>query len=51
MEGERVVLVEEGGPAQYLKVIASGEVDATLLEILEDYIKRQKKRLELPSKP
>jgi hypothetical protein len=45
MEGERVVFVEEGGPAQYLKVIASGEMDATLLEALEDYIKRQKKRL------
>lgn len=48
MEGERVVFVEEGGPDQYLKVIASGALDGTLLEALEDYIKRQKKRLNLP---
>jgi hypothetical protein len=42
---ERVVFVEEGGPAQYLKLVASGELDAGMLEALEDYIKRQKKRL------
>jgi hypothetical protein len=42
---ERVVFVEEGGPSQYLKLVASGELDAGMLEALEDYIKRQKKRL------
>ena len=30
---------------KYLKLAASGEVDETLLESLEDYVKRQKKRL------
>ena len=45
MEGERVVFVEEGGPASYLKLVASGELDETMIEALEDYIKRQKKRL------
>jgi hypothetical protein len=29
----------------YLKLIASGDVDGTMLEALEDYVKRQKKRL------
>jgi hypothetical protein len=28
-----------------LKLVASGEVDETMLEALEDYVKRQKKRL------
>ena len=45
MEGERVVFFEEGGPTQYVKLIASGVMDESLLEALEDYIKRQKKRL------
>jgi hypothetical protein len=45
MSGERVVFVEEGGPSQYLKLVACGELDATMLEALEDYVKRQKKRL------
>jgi hypothetical protein len=47
---ERVVFVEEAGPAQYLKLVASGELDAGMLEALEDYIKRQKKRLEAAQK-
>jgi hypothetical protein len=46
MEGERVVFVEESGPSQYLKVIANGDMDESLLEALEDYVARQKKRLE-----
>ena len=36
---------EESNPQSYLKLIASGEVDETMLEALEDYVKRQKKRL------
>jgi len=46
MEGERVVFTEETNPQNYLKLIASGEVDETMLEALEDYVKRQKKRLK-----
>lgn len=46
MTGERVVFVEESGPDQYLKLVAAGQMDDTLLEALEDYIKRQKKRLQ-----
>jgi hypothetical protein len=45
MEGERVVFTEETNPQTYVKLIASGEVDDILLEALEDYVKRQKKRL------
>jgi hypothetical protein len=33
-----------------LKLLASGEVDETMLDALEDYVKRQKKRLGLPPK-
>jgi hypothetical protein len=46
MSGERVVFVEESGPDQYLKLVAAGQMDETLLEALEDYVKRQKKRLQ-----
>jgi hypothetical protein len=45
MAGERVVFTEESDPQNYLKLVASGEVDETMLEALEDYVKRQKKRL------
>jgi len=46
MDGERIAFTEEGHPGQYLKLIASGEVDDGLLEALEDYVKRQRKRLQ-----
>jgi hypothetical protein len=45
MGGERVVFTEETNPQNYLKLVASGEVDETMLEAHEDYVKRQKKRL------
>lgn len=45
MESERVAFIEENQPGQYLKLIASGEVDDTMLEALEDYVRRQRKRL------
>jgi hypothetical protein len=45
MSGERVVFVEESGPDQYLKLVAAGQMDESLLEALEDFVKRQKKRL------
>lgn len=43
MEGERVVFTEEVRPSQYLKLIASGELDEIALEALEDFVKRQRK--------
>jgi hypothetical protein len=46
MHGERVVFTEEGQPSQYLKLIASGDVDDFLLEALEDFVKRQRRRLK-----
>lgn len=45
MEGERVVFSEETGTEQYLKLVAAGPLDDSLLEALEDYIRRQRKRL------
>jgi len=47
MEGERVVFTEESNPHNYLKLIASGDVDGTMLEALEDYVKRRKSGLRL----
>lgn len=49
-QNERVVYVEEGGPGQYLKLVASGDVDDYLLEAIEDFVKRQRKRLARASK-
>jgi hypothetical protein len=51
MAGERVVFTEEGQPNQYLKLVASGAIDDGLLEALEDFVKRQRKRLEFLQKP
>lgn len=45
MDGERIVFTEESNPHNYLKLIANGDVDETMLEALEDYVKRQKRRL------
>lgn len=45
MADERVVFTEESNPQQYVKLVASGDVDGTLLEALEDFVKRQRKRL------
>jgi hypothetical protein len=39
------VFTEESNPQQYVKLVASGDVDETLLDALQDYVKRQKKRL------
>ena len=46
MDGERVAFTEESQPGQYLKLIASGDVDDFMLEALEDYVKRQRRRLQ-----
>lgn len=45
MDGERIVFVEEAEASQYLKLVASGEISTDMLEALEDFIKRQKRRL------
>lgn len=45
MEGERVVFSEETEAERYLKLVAAGRLDDSLLEALEDYIRRQRKRL------
>jgi hypothetical protein len=47
MDGERVVFTEESNPQQYVKLLVSGDVDETLLDALQDYVKRQKKRLRI----
>lgn len=44
--GERVVFTEEGAPGQYLVVKASGDVTDDMLEALEDFVRRQRKRIE-----
>ncbi|UPA24582.1 hypothetical protein [Shinella oryzae] len=44
-QSERIVLTEESEPGQYIKLIASGDIDEGLIEALEDFIKRQRKRL------
>jgi hypothetical protein len=51
MDGERVVFIEEGRPNQYLKLIVSGEFDDSLVEALEDFVKRQRKRLRASPPP
>jgi hypothetical protein len=40
-----VTTASEAGPGQYLKVIATGELDDVQIEALEDFIKRRKKRI------
>lgn len=50
MEGERIVFTEEGRPGQYLKLIASDDFDDTMLEALEDFVKRQRRRLQRSQK-
>lgn len=42
---ERTVFTEEGEPGQYLILRVAGDVTDHMLEALEDYVKRQRKRL------
>lgn len=49
MEGERVIFMDEVGPGQYLKVIASGDLDSSLIEAMEDFTKRRRKRMTTQS--
>jgi hypothetical protein len=39
------VFTEESDPQRYVRLIGSGVVDDSLLEVLEDYVKLQRKRL------
>jgi len=51
MDGERIVFTEESQPNQYVKLVASGEVDEDLLDAISDYVNRQKKRLKVMITP
>jgi hypothetical protein len=48
MSAERVVVVEESALGQYVKVVTCGNLDDSLLDAIEDYVKRQRKRAEAP---
>lgn len=50
MAGERVVFTEENAPQQYVKLIAAGEIDDILLDALDAFVDRQRRRLERASK-
>ena len=39
------MFTEESTSQQYDKLVASSDVDESLLDAIEDYVKRQKKRL------
>ncbi len=51
MEGERIVFTHEIEPSHGVRVLASGEVDESVLDALDLYIKLQKKRLGISLKP
>jgi hypothetical protein len=46
MEGERIVFTHEIEPTHGVRILASGEVDDSMLDALELYIQLQKKRLD-----
>ena len=43
--GERVVFSEEGATSAYIKLVAKGDIDIDMIEALEDFVRRQKRRL------
>ncbi len=45
MEGERVVFTDEIEPNHHVRLVVSGAVDKDIIDSLEDYVDRQKKRL------
>lgn len=47
---ERVIFTEESSPDQYIKIAISGELDIYLIEAVENFIDRQKKRLSSQNK-
>ena len=44
-DGERVVFSEEGGATRAIRLLVRGEMDIDLIEALEDFLRRQKRRL------
>ena len=46
-QNERVVFTEEVSPQQNLRLVVVGDLNEYLLETLEDFVKRQRKRLQL----
>lgn len=42
---ERVVFMEETSSANAVKIVVAGEMDAALLDVLEDFVARKKKLL------
>lgn len=48
-EDERIIFKEEESPKQYVWLVAAGDLNEYLLEALEDFIKRQRKRLGIAS--
>jgi len=46
MEGERIVFTHEIEPTHGVRILASGEIDDSVIDALELYIQLQKKRLD-----
>lgn len=44
MEGERVVFTHEIEPAHGVRIVASGDVDASILDALKSFLKQQRQR-------
>lgn len=47
MQGEREIFKEEEAPQQHLRLIVAGDLSAYLLDTLDDFVERQRKRLGL----
>lgn len=50
MDGEREIYRESGDINQYIRVIASGDLDESLLDAVDGFVKRQKERLRKEAK-
>jgi hypothetical protein len=50
-EDERIVFADECKPGQYLVVLACGALDYTSLVVLEDFVRRQRIRIEYDADP
>jgi hypothetical protein len=51
MEGERIVFMHEIEPSLGVRILASGEVDESVLDALELYVQLQKKPMERERQP
>jgi len=45
MQGERIIFTEEESPQQHLRLIAAGDLNEYLLDALDNFVERQRKRL------